>query len=41
MEPATLQRMSEMKEFLIMLLQINTEEVQDLQLSLDADHVWR
>ena len=41
MEPAALQRMSEMKKFIRLLLQIETEEVPDLQLSLDADHVWR
>ena len=41
MEPAALQRMSEMKKFLRLLLQIDIEQVRDLQLSLDADHVWR
>ena len=41
MEPAALQQMSEMKNFIGLLLQIETEEVQDLQLGLDADHAWK
>ena len=41
MEPAALQRMSEMMKPLRLLLQTDTGQVQDLQLSLDADHVWR
>ena len=41
MESAALQRLSEMTKFLKLLLQIDTEEVQDLQLSLDADHAWQ
>ena len=40
MEPAALQRMSDMKIFTWLLLQIDTEEDPDLQLGLDADHVW-
>ena len=36
-----MQRLSEMKKFLKLMLQIDTEQIQDLQLSLDADHVCR
>ena len=39
-EPAALQRISEMKKFKKLLLQIDTEGDHDLQLRLDAGHVW-
>ena len=39
MEPAALQRISEMKKFKKLLLQIDTEEIPDIQLALESDHV--
>ena len=39
MESAALQRISEMKPFNTLLLQIDIEEDPDIQLRLDADHV--